>query len=162
MCIRDSANTYKILDANRTARENLGYTLEEMQQLGPSDFVVGLSLDKVDELITPLRENTLDAQEFEAVHRRKDGSTYPVAVQLQLMASQTPPVYTAIIQDISDRIHREEMIKLRDRAIEALDVGVSITDATKENFPLVYVNQALCEMTGYTLDELLGLSLIHI
>ncbi len=151
-----NADTYKILDVNRAARENLGYTLEESLQLWPWDFVEGLSAENMEALVAPLRDGTLDAQVLETVHRRKDGSTYPVSTHLQFMASQSPPVYTAIVQDISDRVRQEEMIKLRDRAIEALDVGVSITDATSDNFPLVYVNQALCDMTGYSPDEVLG------
>lgn len=72
------------------------------------------------------------------------------------MATQTPPVYTAIVQDITGRKRQEELINLRNRAIEAVDVGVSIADATQVNHPLVYVNQPLCAMTGYTPDELLG------
>lgn len=151
-----NADTYLMLDVNRAARENLGYSREESLQLGPWDFVVGLTLEGIESLIEPLRKGTIDTQVFESVHRRKDGTTYPVAVHLQLMASQKPPVYVAIVQDITHRKYQEETIKLRDRAIEALDVGVSITDATKENSPLVYVNRALCELTGYTPDELLG------
>ncbi len=151
-----NAETYKILDLNRAARENLGYSLEESQQLMPWDFVEELTSLNIEALIAPLREGTLDAQVLETVHRRKDGSTYPVATHIQYMASQTPPVYTAIVQDITDRIRQEEMIKLRDRAIEALDVGVSITDATSPNFPIVHVNRALCYMTGYSSEELLG------
>ena len=151
-----NADTYQLMDVNRAARENLGYTLEESQQLMPWDFVVGLTRSNIEALLDPLHNDELDAQKFETVQLRKDGSTYPVSVHLQFMKLQTPPVYVAIVQDISDSVRQQEMLKLRDRAIEALDVGVSITDATKESFPLVYVNQALCEMTGYSADEVLG------
>jgi len=54
------------------------------------------------------------------------------------------------------RIKQNEIVRLRDRAIDAIDVGVSITDARKENHPLVYVNKTLCTMTGYTAEELIG------
>lgn len=151
-----NAESYRILDVNRAARENLGYTLNEAQQLMPWDFADAITKENIEEVIAPLREGKVTELEFESVHRRKNGSTYPVAVHLQFMASQTPPVYAAIIQDISDRVHQQETIKLRDRAIEALDVGVSITDATDNKFPIVYVNQALCKMTGYSAEELLG------
>lgn len=150
------ANTYQILNANRAARENLGYSVEETLQLMPWSFFEGLNDEKVNELIAPLRSGILDVQVFEAEHRRKDGSTYPVSVNLQFMPEQSPPVFTAIVQDISDRKQKEGMIKLRDRAIEALDVGVSITDARKADHPLVYINKALCKLTGYSSDELLG------
>lgn len=150
------ANTYEILNTNRTARNNLGYSVEESLQLMPWDFIEGLTLEKFKERIAPLRAGILDVQTFETVHRRKDGSTYPVLVNVQFMASQSPPVITAIVQDITDRKQHEAMINLRDRAIEALDVGVTITNATLKGHPLVYVNQAVCNLTGYTIDELLG------
>ena len=121
------ATSFRILNANRAARKNLGYSLEESEKLAPWDFVVGLSQDRVQQLIEPLLSGALEAQVFEAVHERKDGSTYPVAIQLQYMSSQTPPVFAAICQDISARTAANENVRLRERAIEALDVGVSIT-----------------------------------
>lgn len=150
------ADTFRIINANRSAREHLGYSVEESQKLMPWEFVEGLTQQNLEELIGPLRSGAVNAQVFEAAHRRKDGSVYPVATHLQYMASQTPPVYTAIVQDITERRRQEELVNLSNRAIEAVDVGVSITDATKDNYPLVYVNQALCELTGYRPDELLG------
>ena len=148
--------TYQILNTNRAARKNLGYCLEESQKLKLWDFVEGLTQQNVEELVTPLRTGILDVQVIETEHRRKDGTTYPVAMHLQFMATQSPPVYTAIVQDTTERRGQEELINLRNRAIEAVDVGVTITDATQENHPLVYVNKALCTMTGFTPTELLG------
>lgn len=152
------ADSFQILNANRCARENLGYSIDESQQLVPWDFVDGLTQDSMNELISPLRAGLIEAQFFETVHQRKDGTTYPVTTHLQYMATQTPPVYAAIVQDITERHRQEESLRLRERAVEALDVGVTITDATKGDFPLVYVNQRLCAMTGFSADELIGQS----
>ncbi len=97
------ADSFQILNANHAARKNLGYSVEESQQLMPWDYIEGLTQEYLDELIAPLRAGVLDAQVFETVHRRKDGTTYPVAIQLQFMAAQNPPVYAAIVQDITER-----------------------------------------------------------
>ncbi len=150
------ADSFQLLNANRAARENLGYGIDESQRLMPWDFVEGLTQESMNELIAPLRAGVLDAQVFETVHRRKDGTTYPVATHFQYMGTQDPPVYTAIVQDISEHQRQEENVRLRERAIEAVDVGVTIIDATQDHNPLVYVNQTLCAMTGYTPDELIG------
>ncbi|MGQ7845243.1 PAS domain S-box protein [Granulosicoccus sp. 3-233] len=162
--VEDSSNeiyvcdavSFQILNANRAARNNLGYTIEESQQLFPWDFVEGMTPESVLDLVESLISGEVEYHAFESVHRRKDGSTYPASVHLQFMATQNPPVFTAIIQDISERHRQEESVRLRERAIEAVDVGVTIIDATREDNPLVYVNQTLCKMTGYTADELLG------
>lgn len=150
------ADTFGILNANRAARENLGYSEAESQALMPWDFVVGMTSENILEMTEPLRNGAIDSMVFETEHRRKDGTLYPVKARLQYMASQTPPVFTSIVQDISERKRQDEIIKLRERAIEALDVGVSITDVTKDHNPLVYVNQALCRLTGYRPEDLLG------
>gem|GEM_PF-821313 len=153
------ADSFTIVVANRAAREHLGYTSEELQQMMPWDVVVDLTPDNICEITLPFKSGDLNELIVELVHRRKDGSTYPVSTHLQFMASQTPPVYTAISHDISDRRHQEELINLLNRAIEAVDVGVSITDVSQNNHPLVYVNQALCSLTGYSRDDLIGHSL---
>jgi len=55
---------------------------------------------------------------------------YPVEVHLQYTKFETKPVFVAIIQDITDRQCQNELIRLRDRSIAAVDVGVTITDAS--------------------------------
>lgn len=41
-------------------------------------------------------------------------------------------------------------------ALDALPVGVAIADARQKDLPLVYVNRAFQDMTGYSSDEVLG------
>lgn len=55
----------------------------------------------------------------EAVNKRKDGTTYPDSIHLQYLATQTPPINTAIVQDTTDRLCQEKSARLRGRAIEA-------------------------------------------
>jgi len=149
-------SSYRILSANRAARENLGYSSDESRQLLPWDFVVGLTQENIEQLVAPLRSEQLDVQQFETLHRRKDGSTYPVSVQLRFMREETPQVYAAIVQDITERNRQLEDLLLRDRAMATVDVGVIITDAQQEDNPIVYVNDAMQSMTGYTANEMLG------
>ncbi len=49
---------------------------------------------------------------------------------------------------------------LRDRAIAEVDVGILICDATKANFPILYVNNAMVALTGYSNDEFIGANLL--
>ncbi len=45
---------------------------------------------------------------------------------------------------------------LRDQAIQATSQGILIADATLPDFPIIYVNRAFCELTGYTQEEVIG------
>jgi PAS domain S-box-containing protein len=105
------AETYKIINANRAARNNLGYSLEEAATLTPMDIVVDIDRTKFEQLIEPFRTGALKSQNFETVHRRKDGTTYPVSSQLQFMSAQRPPVYLAIVQDITELKQREALLR---------------------------------------------------
>jgi sigma-B regulation protein RsbU (phosphoserine phosphatase) len=58
--------------------------------------------------------------------------------------------------DISSRKCYEDALRLRDRAIEAVSVGINIADARLKQNPNIYVNPALSRMTGYSREELLG------
>ncbi len=61
--------------------------------------------------------------------------------------------------DITERKRAEDALRLRERAIEAASVGIAIADASQSHFPNIYVNSALCRITGYAEHELLGRSL---
>ncbi len=45
---------------------------------------------------------------------------------------------------------------MKDRALEEAPVGITISDPDREDNPLVYVNEAYEEMTGYEFDEVVG------
>lgn len=58
--------------------------------------------------------------------------------------------------DITERKRIEDALRLRDRAIEAADVGIAILDARQAGHPLIYANPAFCAMTGYSDTDLLN------
>ncbi len=48
---------------------------------------------------------------FKTRHQRKDGTTYPVEIHLQLMRNEFPPVFLAVIQDMEQRL-KDEAVKI--------------------------------------------------
>jgi len=115
----DSANEIYVFDAdslkftlvNRGARENLGYSREELARLTPIDLKPDLGAHGFTELIAPLLAGRIDKQTFETVHCRKDGTTYPVEISLHHAAEESPPVFVAIVQDISQRRSNDARIE---------------------------------------------------
>lgn len=51
---------------------------------------------------------------------------------------------------------QESAVGLRERAVLATKVAFTITDPRQPDNPLVWVNPAFCETTGYTFDEVIG------
>ncbi|MBI3779365.1 MAG: PAS domain S-box protein [Gammaproteobacteria bacterium] len=104
------ANTLRFTQVNQGARRNLGYTAEELRTLTPLDLKPQLTRDSFEALLAPLRSGQEEQTAFVTTHRRKDGSTYPVEVQLHLSRSEHPPVFVAVIQDITERKRTEERL----------------------------------------------------
>ncbi len=59
-------------------------------------------------------------------------------------------------QDITQRRQTYNKLALRDRALASIRSGVTIADATQPDMPLIYVNQAFIDITGYAPEDLLG------
>lgn len=63
--------------------------------------------------------------------------------------------WRGVDRDITARLEYEDALRVRNRAIESVHVGIVISDARVRGNPNIYVNPALARMTGYTQDELL-------
>lgn len=109
-------NTLQFIEVNWGARQNLGYSLEELQKLTPLDLKPEFSHSRFSEMLRPLRKHVKEMLVFETVHKRKDGSLYNVEVHLQMMPYCNRPAFVAIILDITERIiSRESLRKSNDR-----------------------------------------------
>ena len=105
-----NAETLKFEMVNRGACENLGYTQEEMMALGPVDIKPEYTPESFEDALRPLRDGEREQIVFETVHQRKNGTTYDAEVHLQLITAENPPIFVAIIQDITDRKVAERKI----------------------------------------------------
>jgi diguanylate cyclase (GGDEF)-like protein/PAS domain S-box-containing protein len=105
------ADTMHFTQVNLGARQNLGYSMQEMEQLTPLDLKPDQTQESFSELVQPLCHGEKKQIVFQTRHRRKDGSLYPVEVRLQLSQQETPPVFVAIIQDISERMQNEKQLQ---------------------------------------------------
>ena len=96
----------RILDANQRAVETYGYTEEEMLSL----YAPALRADVPGQPpIWPAAAG--DGALYEAVHRKKDGSSFPVEISARLIEVEGIEFRQAIIRDISERVRTENEIK---------------------------------------------------
>ncbi|WP_405207995.1 PAS domain S-box protein [Aquimarina sp. LLG6339-5] len=101
----------KFIDVNQGALNNIGYTLDELKSLTAIDIKPDYTTSKFLELIEPLLQKSKKKLQFETIHKRKDGTTYPVEVHLQLSTLGNQPVFVAIILDITDRKNYTEKLE---------------------------------------------------
>jgi PAS domain S-box-containing protein len=114
------AETYLFQQVNRGARQNLGYSFEELQKMTPLSIKPQHTEATFMALVEPLRSGEKDLIRFETVHQRKDGSLYPVDVHLQLSTAGQRPVFVALILDSTERKRAEqELIAAKETAEQA-------------------------------------------
>jgi len=97
------AKTFKFINVNYGAQKNIGYTMDELSNMTPLDILSNVGEQKFHEIVNLLSEKNVEKIEVESVHKRKDGSTYPVEVHLQLSRIGDREVFVAIILDITER-----------------------------------------------------------
>lgn len=97
------ASTFKFVNVNYGAQQNIGYSLEELKNRTPADIKPDFDSEKFRQLVKPLIDGAEQKMEFETTHQRHDGTTYPVEVHLQLSNIGNRKVFVAIIIDITER-----------------------------------------------------------
>lgn len=67
--------------------------------------------------------------------------------------------WRGVDQDVTASKQVEDILRTQERAIESASVGIAICDARQPGYPVIYANPALCAISGYSRDELIGQSL---
>lgn len=144
---------------NAAALRNLGYSAGAMRTLTPLDLKPAFTAATFAELVQPLRRHEREEVVFQTEHHRADGSRYPVEVHLQLVDNGGPPVFLAIINDLTERKQAEaELVQLSGRLLRAQDaerrrLAREIHDSTAQTFAALAMNLAVLDRSAAGLDE---------
>ncbi len=117
----------QILEANQAAIQAYGYTLQELGTLSIRDLRAPET-----QLLTAEQLAEADAEGilFETVHRRKDGTTFPVEVSSRGADLGGVRVLLSIVRDITARKAAEAALQRYARQLEAL--RATTADITRE------------------------------
>lgn len=116
-------DTLRFLDINETGCRVLGYSLEELLSMSVFDIDAGIGADPMKMFEEQLQES--GRAQFESVHRRKDGSTFPVEISLTF-TQLDKPYLLAIVRDITKRKESDARI-MRLNRIYAVLSGINTT-----------------------------------
>ena len=132
-----------------------GYDDTEIASMEATDFFQPEDRQRVSDVI----EAAFEAEESfaEITLLTKDGEEHQYAFKnARLERADGPDQIVGIGRDVTERKQREAQLQRRTRAIEKAPVGISISDPDQEDNPLIYVNDAFIELTGYPREEVLG------
>ena len=102
-----NAESFEIEYANKCALENLGYSMDELTSQSIWNINPVYDQEKVRRNAKPLLTGEKDSLTVESIHRRKDGSEYPVDLQVQFLKDHDRKLFVAIANDVSERVQRE-------------------------------------------------------
>ncbi|MDK2879755.1 MAG: hypothetical protein PWR06_2471 [Thermoanaerobacteraceae bacterium] len=145
------------MTVNRIARENLGYTAEELKDMTPLDITPDLNRQSFLDLIAPLAAGKQEQMTYCTVHRRRDGSTYPVENHLQLIEYTGEKVSMALAIDIIKR--RAMEVELAKKAATLRAIMESARDAIvmiDGQGNVIFWNPAAEQLFGYSREEIMG------
>jgi PAS domain S-box-containing protein len=139
-----------ILEANDAAAAFYGWSIRELEKMNISQISV-LSRKEVDTRLKSLSEGY--RSHFESRHRKADDTIRDVEIFGSHIDIGDKVILHVVIHDITDKKHAEQQLKLLSQSVEQNPVVIVITD---HDGNIQYVNPAFTEITGYTLDEVMG------
>ncbi|SIS95088.1 PAS domain S-box-containing protein [Belliella pelovolcani] len=145
---------------NHCALLNLGYSSEEIKELTPVDIKPNYALDDFKKLVAPLINHQENKIVFFTIHQRKNQSTYPVEVHLQLVEERGIQEFLAIILDITDRKKAEiDMLNALEEKKKILESIGDAFFAMDKNYKVTYWNQTAEKLLHVKKDNILNKNL---
>lgn len=88
----------------------------------------------------------------------EDGTCVPVEVTVARIEWNSEPAVLILLRDVSEKRVQQDDLAVKTCAMDSAPIGISIGGPTTEegDNPLVYVNDAFTEITGYDREEVLG------
>ena len=147
--------TGRFLDVNETTCERLGYTREEMLAMRVPD------IEATGNLKSAWSRNLEEMQKtgfriVESLHRRKDGSTFPVEVNVRYIRLNRSYL-VAVVRDITERKRAEETLqRLRDQSASILNSVSEGVHGIGLDGRITFENPSSAAMLGYEIADLIG------
>ena len=108
----------RIVEANDAALAAYGYSAEEFRQLGVRDLRAPETHSEVENQFKDAARP--EGVQFEALHRRKDGSLFPVEDSSRVIDIEGKPYRQSFLRDISERRRQEKEIRRLNKAYAVL------------------------------------------
>ena len=146
--------THRFMFANRRARDNLGYGMDELVAMTLLDICPGMSKDDLVRYYADLDLNRHQTLTMVSSYQRKDGTHYDVESHMQRFdVSGLSPIYTLIANDTTNRrrVYSELASKssLLQTTLDNMAEGLCVYDA---NYKLAAYNKKFINFLGLPPD----------
>jgi PAS domain S-box-containing protein len=152
-----------ILEANAAAQAAYGYAAEELRGLTIQEL---WAPEARESLARQVAESDDRPVRFETVHRRKDGSTFPVEVSSEGTTEGGTRLLVSVVRDIAERRRAEESLRASERRyrrfFQNIREGAAINELVRDesgaivDWRIVDANPEALRVLGMGLAELQG------
>ena len=143
----------RFIYVNDTACQLLGYSREELLQMGPLDIDPEIKRETAQGMMRKLFDGEYLGN-IQTVHRKKSGEVFPVEVSASLFEENGEKCCLAMASNIAERRKVQRNLMLLTFALDRVHEAAFLAD---EQGRLQYVNAEACRVLGYTRDDLLAL-----
>ena len=151
----------RIVEANERALTTYGYTLDELRALPAGGLRAPVSTDELTRQLGALLYP--GGAHFETVHRRKDGSEFPVEVSGRAVEIGGRRYGLGIYRDISERRAAEAALRASEEKFRAyVEKAADALFVHDDTGRILDVNRRACVSLGYSREELLAMSVFDI
>ncbi len=151
---------------NQSALNNLGYSLTQLQTMTPLDIKPLMHRREFVALIASLATGNVPLLRFETMHQRADGTSYPVDVNLQMVATHSGRRCLAVIHDITEQQQHREALRASQSLVESIMNSLKSTIAVlDENGLIIRVNlewSAFAAENGGSAELIAGVGLNYL
>jgi len=138
----------RVLDANEAVIRSLGYTRDELLKMRLPDFSLTAG-------VLPWRERLSQIEAvgslvFNGAHRRKNGSAFPVEINLSYVKHDHTPYLLSVSRDISERVRQQKLIDHMSRVVSMQsNINSAVLRIRDRNELLQEVCRVATDVGGY-------------
>jgi len=149
---------FRIKQVNETFCKMLGYEAEELLQLTLNDIALPMQMIRDADALKKVSRGDIKLFRSEKQYVKKDGNIFWGNLTVSALCDDKGHFlnYLCMVEDITERKNSEKIIlknkQFLDNLIESMSDGLSVLN---KDGVRIMVNQAFCDMTGYSREELL-------
>ncbi|HNX17509.1 MAG TPA: PAS domain S-box protein [Methanoregula sp.] len=140
--------------ANDRVAEITGYTFEEMWKMRPLAIVAPEDQKMMEQTLDNWNTSAPGLAEFQCQIRRKDGVYRYVYVRITTLKHGTILYHFIIMTDVTELQSKGAALAESEQRFRMMAENIQDAVIIIENDKFVYVNRRICEITGYTIEDL--------
>ena len=139
-----------IAEANEAAVKAYGYSREELMEM---KITALRAVNEDEDVMQMLHESIENGALFERLHKRRDGSTFPVEISANGALVGSSLISVSILRDITERKIAQQELGFRANILQNVHDGVIVLDQAGK---VTYCNAGAATMSGYAPQEIQG------